>query len=121
MYVQENPETINSAAALQINNSNQQHMFAGMSDVKELAPQFKVKPLPPRNFGKQFHPQQRERQQGSMAVEEEMEEDDQDNIRLMNEEYEGNHLSINGRSEEEPHQQDEDENSPRINHVVQMV
>ena len=35
--------------------------------------------------------------------------------------YEGNHLSINGRSEEEPHQMEEDNNSPRINHVVQMV
>ena len=37
VFAQENPETNNSAAALQINNSNQQ-MFAGMSDVKELAP-----------------------------------------------------------------------------------
>ena len=39
----------------------------------------------------------------------------------MKDDYEGNHLSINGRSEEEPHQMEEDNNSPRINHVVQMV
>ena len=59
-----------------------------------------------------------------MAAEEEMEEEDQqNNIRLINvkDDYEGNHLSINGRSEEEPHQMEEDNNSPRINHVVQMV
>ena len=43
-----------------------------------------------------------------MVVEEEMEEED----------YEGNHLSINGKSEEEPHEEDKDVNSPRINHVV---
>ena len=46
-----------------------------VTDVKELAPQFKVKPLPPRTFTKQFHPQQRENQQGSMAVEEEMQDE----------------------------------------------
>ena len=68
MYAQENPETINSAAALQLSNSNHhhQHQYAAIigahahndkvSDVKELAPQFKVKPLPHRPFGKQlFH------------------------------------------------------------------